>query len=314
VSGRAVLITGAAGFLGSHLADRLLADGHEVIGVDNLFTGSKRNVAHLHDHPRFEFIRHDVTFPLYLEVDLIFNLACPASPYWYQKDPVQTLKTSVHGAINMLGLAKRTGATIVQASTSEVYGDPEVSPQPESYWGNVNPIGPRSCYDEGKRAAETLFNDYRRQHGVDARIARIFNTYGPRMAANDGRVVSNFVVQSLQGEPLTIYGDGSQTRSFCFVDDLIEGLVRLGTLDSAPDGPINLGNEREVTIAEIADLVLSMTGSGSGLERLPLPQDDPVRRRPDTTRARDILGWEAAVPLEVGLPSTIEYFRSVLSR
>jgi UDP-glucuronate decarboxylase len=298
--------------LGSHLADRLLADGYDVIGVDNLFTGSKRNLEHLRDHPRFEFVRHDVTFPLYLEVDLIFNLACPASPYWYQKDPVQTLKTSVHGAINMLGLAKRTGATIVQASTSEVYGDPAVSPQPESYWGNVNPIGPRSCYDEGKRAAETLFHDYRRQHGVDARIARIFNTYGPRMAANDGRVVSNFVVQALQGEALTIYGDGSQTRSFCFVDDLIEGLVRLGTLESAPDGPINLGNEREVTIAEIADLVLAMTGSSRGVERLPLPQDDPVRRRPDTARAREILGWEATVPLEVGLPSTIEYFRSVL--
>ncbi len=312
MTGRSVLITGAAGFLGSHLADRLLLNGHDVIGVDNLFTGSKRNVEHLRDHPRFEFIRHDVTFPLYLEVDLIFNLACPASPYWYQKDPVQTLKTSVHGAINMLGLAKRTGATIVQASTSEVYGDPAVSPQPESYWGNVNPIGPRSCYDEGKRAAETLFHDYRRQHGVDARIARIFNTYGPRMAANDGRVVSNFVVQALQGEPLTIYGDGSQTRSFCFVDDLIEGLVRLGTVESAPDGPINLGNEREVTIAEIADLVLAMTGSSSGVERLPLPQDDPVRRRPDTTRAREILGWEATKPLEVGLPSTIEYFRSVL--
>jgi UDP-glucuronate decarboxylase len=312
VTGQSVLITGAAGFLGSHLADRLLADGHDVIGVDNLFTGSKRNIEHLRGHPRFEFIRHDVTFPLYLEIDLIFNLACPASPYWYQKDPVQTLKTSVHGAINMLGLAKRTGATIVQASTSEVYGDPAVSPQPESYWGNVNPIGPRSCYDEGKRAAETLFHDYRRQHGVDARIARIFNTYGPRMAANDGRVVSNFVVQALQGQPLTIYGDGSQTRSFCFVDDLIEGLVQLGTMESAPDGPINLGNEREVTIGEIADLVLAMTGSSSGVERLPLPQDDPVRRRPDTTRAREILGWEATVPLEVGLPSTIEYFRSVL--
>jgi UDP-glucuronate decarboxylase len=309
---RSVLITGAAGFLGSHLADRLLLGGHDVIGVDNLFTGSKRNIEHLRDHPRFEFIRHDVTFPLYLEVDLIFNLACPASPYWYQKDPVQTLKTSVHGAINMLGLAKRTCATIVQASTSEIYGDPAVSPQPESYWGNVNPIGPRSCYDEGKRAAETLFHDYRRQHGVDARIARIFNTYGPRMAANDGRVVSNFVVQALKSEPLTIYGDGLQTRSFCFVDDLVEGLVRLGTLESAPDGPVNLGNEREVTIAEIAELVLAMTGSSSGVERLPLPQDDPVRRRPDTTRAREILGWEASVPLEVGLPSTIEYFRTVL--
>ena len=310
---RSALVTGAAGFLGSHLADRLLADGFEVIGVDNLFTGSKANVSHLRDHERFEFIRHDVTFPLYLEVDLIFNMACPASPYWYQKDPVQTLKTSVHGAINMLGLAKRTGATIVQASTSEVYGDPSVSPQPESYWGNVNPIGPRSCYDEGKRAAETLFHDYRRQHGVDARIARIFNTYGPRMAIDDGRVVSNFAVQAIRGEPLTIYGEGSQTRSFCYVDDLIDGLVRLGTLETIPDGPINLGNEREVTIADIARLVLDMTGSSSAIEYLPLPQDDPVRRRPDTTRARAILGWEARVPLEEGLPATIDYFRSALA-
>lgn len=310
---RSVLVTGAAGFLGSHLADRLLADGYEVIGVDNLFTGSKANISHLRGHERFEFIRHDVTFPLYLEVDLIFNMACPASPYWYQKDPVQTLKTSVHGAINMLGLAKRTRATIVQASTSEVYGDPSVSPQPESYWGNVNPIGPRSCYDEGKRAAETLFHDYRRQHGVDARIARIFNTYGPRMAIDDGRVVSNFAVQAIRGEPLTIYGQGDQTRSFCYVDDLIDGLVRLGTLSEAPDGPINLGNEREVTIADIARLVLDMTGSSSAIEYLPLPQDDPVRRRPETTRAREILGWEALVPLEDGLPATIEYFRSALA-
>ena len=306
-----VLVTGAAGFLGSHLTDRLLADGYDVIGVDNLFTGSKRNVEHLRDHPNFEFIRHDVTFPLYLEVGLIFNLACPASPYWYQKDPVQTLKTSVHGAINMLGLAKRTGATIVQASTSEVYGDPAVSPQVEGYWGNVNPIGPRSCYDEGKRAAETLFNDYRRQHGVDARIARIFNTYGPRMAENDGRVVSNFIVQALHGEPLTIYGDGSQTRSFCYVDDLIDGLIRLGTASANPDGPINLGNTREVTIGDIAQRVIDLTGTSSGIEHLPLPQDDPVRRRPDTTRAQDILGWEATTPLEQGLASTIEYFRSV---
>ena len=307
-----VLVTGAAGFLGSHLTDRLLAGGYDVIGVDNLFTGSKRNVEHLRDHPNFEFIRHDVTFPLYLEVGLIFNLACPASPYWYQKDPVQTLKTSVHGAINMLGLAKRTGATIVQASTSEVYGDPAVSPQVESYWGNVNPIGPRSCYDEGKRAAETLFNDYRRQHGVDARIARIFNTYGPRMAENDGRVVSNFIVQALSGEPLTIYGDGSQTRSFCYVDDLIDGLIRLGTASENPDGPINLGNTREVTIGDIAQRVIELTGTSSGIEYFPLPQDDPVRRRPDTTRAQEILGWEASTPLEHGLPSTIEYFRSVV--
>ena len=312
MASRSVLVTGVAGFLGSHLADRLLADGFDVIGVDNLFTGSKANFDHLRQHPRFEFIRHDVTFPLYLEVDLIFNLACPASPYWYQKDPVQTLKTSVHGAINMLGLAKRTGATILQASTSEIYGDPAVTPQPESYWGNVNPVGIRSCYDEGKRAAETLFHDYRRQHGVDARIARIFNTYGPRMAVNDGRVVSNFAVQALLGEPLTIYGTGEQTRSFCFVSDLIEGLVRLGTLDSCPDGPINLGNAREVTIADIAQRVLDLSGSSSSIEYLPLPQDDPVRRQPDTTRAQEILGWEAKVPLEDGLPTTIEYFRSVL--
>ena len=306
------LITGAAGFLGSHLADRLLADGYDVVGADNLFTGSKRNIEHLRDHRNFEFIRHDVTFPLYLEVGLIFNLACPASPYWYQKDPVQTLKTSVHGAINMLGLAKRTGATIVQASTSEVYGDPAESPQMESYWGNVNPIGPRSCYDEGKRAAETLFNDYRRQHGVDARIARIFNTYGPRMAENDGRVVSNFIVQALSGEPLTIYGDGSQTRSFCYVDDLVDGLIRLGSAIENPDGPINLGNTREVTIGDIAQRVIELTGTSSGIEYLPLPQDDPVRRRPDTTRAQGILGWRATTPLEEGLPSTIDYFRSVV--
>jgi UDP-glucuronate decarboxylase len=307
-----VMITGAAGFLGSHLADKLLADGHEVIGVDNLFTGSKKNIAHLRTHERFEFIRHDVTFPLYLEVDVIFNLACPASPYWYQKDPVQTLKTSVHGAINMLGLAKRTGARIVQASTSEVYGDPTVSPQPENYWGNVNPIGPRSCYDEGKRAAETLFSDYHRQHGVDARIARIFNTYGPRMAVNDGRVVSNFVVQALRGEPLTIYGDGSQTRSFCFVTDLIAGLVALGDVDEAPEGPVNLGNPVEVTIQEIADRVVELTGTSSSLEYLALPQDDPSQRRPDVKRARELLNWEASVPLDSGLPPTVDYFRGRL--
>lgn len=309
---QSVLITGVAGFIGSHLADSLMQLGYDVVGVDNLFTGSKENIKHLLKNDGFEFIRHDVTFPLYLEVDLIFNLACPASPYWYQKDPVQTLKTSVHGAINMLGLAKRTGARIVQASTSEVYGDPAVSPQQESYWGNVNPIGPRSCYDEGKRAAETLFHDYRRQHGVDTRVARIFNTYGPRMAVNDGRVVSNFVVQALSSEPLTIYGDGHQTRSFCFVDDLVMGLVRLGNLDSAPDGPINLGNEHEVTIREIADLVLRLTNSDSGVDHLPLPQDDPVRRRPDTTRAKEFLNWEASMSLEEGLVPTIDYFRSVL--
>jgi len=312
MTSRTVLITGAAGFLGSHLADRLLADGHEVIGVDNLFTGSKENISHLRAHERFEFIRHDVTFPLYLEVDVIFNLACPASPYWYQKDPVQTLKTSVHGAINMLGLARRTGARIVQASTSEVYGDPAVSPQPESYWGNVNPIGPRSCYDEGKRAAETLFSDYRRQHGVDTRIARIFNTYGPRMAVNDGRVVSNFVVQALRGEPLTIYGDGSQTRSFCFVSDLISGLVALADADDNPEGPINLGNPVEVTIQEIAERVVGLIGSNSSVDYLPLPQDDPTQRRPDVTRARELLNWEATVPLDSGLPSTVDYFRGRL--
>lgn len=298
--------------MGSHLVDRLLMDGHEVVGVDNLFTGSKANLEHLRDHSNFEFMRHDVTFPLYLEVELIFNLACPASPYWYQQDPVQTLKTSVHGAINLLGLARRTGATIVQASTSEVYGDPAISPQVETYWGNVNPIGPRSCYDEGKRAAETLFNDYRRQHGVDARIARIFNTYGPRMARNDGRVVSNFIVQALSGESLTIYGDGTQTRSFCYVDDLIDGLVRLGTATDAPDGPINLGNTFEVTIGDIAERIINLTGSASQLEYVPLPQDDPLRRRPDTTRAQKILGWEATTPLEAGLPSTIDYFRSIV--
>lgn len=308
-SSRSVLVTGAAGFLGSHLVDRLLRSGHSVIGVDNLFTGNRRNIEHLRLHESFEFIRHDVTFPLYLEVDLIFNLACPASPYWYQKDPVQTLKTSVHGAINLLGLAKRTGATIVQASTSEVYGDPSVSPQPEDYWGNVNPIGPRSCYDEGKRAAETLFIDYRRQHGVDSRVARIFNTYGPRMAKNDGRVISNFVVQALAGEPLTIYGDGSQTRSFCYVDDLIEGLFRLGIDPANPEGPVNLGSPFEAAILDIANRVLQMTESDSRIEFLPLPQDDPRQRCPDTTRARVLLGWEAQTGLDEGLLATIDYFR-----
>ena len=307
-----VLVTGAAGFLGSHLVDRLLSNGYEVVGVDNLFTGSRRNLDHLSTHPRFEFIHHDVAFPLYLEVDLIFNLACPASPIWYQKDPVQTLKTSVHGAINMLGLARRTGATIVQASTSEVYGDPHQSPQGETYWGNVNPVGPRSCYDEGKRAAETLFNDYRRQHGVDARIARIFNTYGPRMALDDGRVVSNFCIQALSGRPLTIYGDGSQTRSFCYVDDLVEGLLLLGSVPDNPLGPLNLGNSHEVSIGQIARGILSLTGSKSRIEYLPLPQDDPTRRCPDTTRARDTLGWQARTELSEGLVKTIEYFHQRL--
>ena len=311
MDGSTALITGVAGFLGSHLADRLIADGYYVVGVDNLYTGSLNNIEHLREHTRFEFIRHDVTIPLYPEVDLIFNLACPASPFWYQKDPVQTLKTSVHGALNMLGLAKRTGATIVQASTSEVYGDPMISPQSEGYWGNVNPIGVRSCYDEGKRAAETLFCDYRRQYRVDARIARIFNTYGPRMAQNDGRVVSNFVVQALKGEPLTVFGDGSQTRSFCYVDDLVDGLAHLGTAGTNPEGPINLGSSREITVDFIAKLVIELTGTSSGLTYKSLPEDDPVRRRPDTTRAKEILGWEALTPLEEGLLRTIEYFRTV---
>jgi UDP-glucuronate decarboxylase len=307
-----VLVTGAAGFLGSHLTDRLVQLGHEVIGVDNLYTGSKSNLLHLRGDPRFEFIRHDVTFPLYLEVDLIFNLACPASPVWYQKDPVQTLKTSVHGAINLLGLAKRTGARIVQASTSEVYGDPSVSPQSETYWGNVNPVGPRSCYDEGKRAAETLFNDYRRQYGVDARIARIFNTYGPRMALDDGRVVSNFIVQALQGIPLTVFGEGTQTRSFCYVDDLIDGLVSLAAHESLVETPVNLGNSREVTIRSVAELVLAMTGSKSPLIHLPLPADDPVQRRPNVERAHELLGWQATTSLEEGLARTIDYFAGSL--
>lgn len=309
---RSVLVTGAAGFLGSHLVDRLLQDGFEVVGVDNLFTGSRGNLAHVLNHEHFEFIRHDVTFPLYLEVGLIFNLACPASPVWYQKDPVQTLKTSVHGAINVLGLAKRTGATVVQASTSEVYGDPALSPQPEDYWGHVNPIGPRSCYDEGKRAAETLFTDYRRQHGVDTRIARIFNTYGPRMAVNDGRVISNFIVQALEGRPITIYGDGSQTRSFCYVDDLIDGLMRLGTCDPSPLGPINLGNPQEVSISSVAELVVEMTSSSSTIEYAPLPQDDPIRRKPDVTRAANELHWSAVTSLGEGLRGTISYFRETL--
>jgi len=313
VSRKYALVTGAAGFLGSHLTDRLLSEGYGVIGLDNLFTGNKDNLVHLRAEPNFEFVRHDVTFPIYLEVDLIFNLACPASPLWYQKDPVQTLKTSVHGAINMLGLAKRTGARIIQASTSEVYGDPAVSPQSESYWGNVNPIGPRSCYDEGKRAAETLFNDYRRQYGVDARIARIFNTYGPRMAIQDGRVVSNFIVQALQEKPLTIYGDGSQTRSFCYVTDLIDGLFKLGAAELPAEGPINLGNPHEETIRNIAERVLTITQSASSIEFLPLPVDDPVRRKPDTARARKVLGWEASVSLEEGLTATVEYFRSCLA-
>ena len=303
-----ILITGGAGFVGSHLSDRLLGDGHEVIAVDNFFTGSKRNIAHLVDHPHFELIRHDVTFPLYIEVDAIYNLASPASPIHYQRDPVQTTKTNVVGAINMLGLAKRLGVPIFQASTSEVYGDPEVHPQPESYWGKVNPIGPRACYDEAKRVAETLFFDYQRQHDLEIRVARIFNTYGPRMAADDGRVVSNFIVQALRGEPLTIYGDGSQTRSFCYVDDLISGFIALMNNEAGESGPVNLGNPGEFTMLELASLVLDMTGSKSKLEHLELPQDDPKQRQPDISLAKSVLGWEPTVALKDGLARTIEYF------
>lgn len=308
-----ILITGGAGFVGSHLCERLLAGGNDIICVDNFFTGAKRNIAHLLSNPYFEFIRHDVTFPLYVEVDEIYNLACPASPIHYQFDPVQTLKTSVHGAINMLGLAKRTNAKIFQASTSEVYGDPEVHPQPESYWGKVNPIGIRSCYDEGKRCAETLFADYHRQHGVRIKIARIFNTYGPRMHPNDGRVVSNFIVQALKGEDITIYGAGMQTRSFCYVDDLIEGFVRLmGTADEVT-GPVNLGNPGEFTIRQLAERVLELTGSSSKLVFKPLPQDDPQQRQPDIGKAMQLLDWQPTVMLDQGLKKTIEYFDRLLS-
>jgi UDP-glucuronate decarboxylase len=306
------LVSGGSGFLGSHLCDRLLGRGQDVLCVDNLFTGQKRNVAHLHANPKFEFLRHDVTFPLFVEVDQIWNLACPASPVHYQHDPVQTTKTSVHGAINMLGLAKRLGAKILQASTSEVYGDPAVHPQTEDYWGNVNPIGPRSCYDEGKRCAETLFFDYWRQHQLRIKVLRIFNTYGPRMHPNDGRVVSNFIVQALRGQDITIYGDGSQTRSFCYVDDLIEGMVRL--MDSPDDvtGPINVGNPGEFTMIELAENVLRLTGSRSKLVRMPLPADDPKQRKPDITKAKNVLGWEPKVQLEDGLKETIAYFKKLL--
>jgi UDP-glucuronate decarboxylase len=303
-----VLVTGGAGFLGSHLCERLLADGHDVLCVDNFFTGSKDNIAHLLDHPYFELLRHDVTFPLYVEVDEIWNLACPASPIHYQFDPVQTTKTSVHGAINMLGLAKRVKARIFQASTSEVYGDPQLHPQPEGYWGHVNPIGPRSCYDEGKRCAETLFFDYRRQHGLNIKVARIFNTFGPRMHPHDGRVVSNFIMQALANEPITLYGDGTQTRSFCYVDDLIEGFIRL--MDTPDDftGPVNLGNPGEFTMIELAETIRELTGSRSELVHKPLPADDPKQRRPDITLARERLGWEPMVPLKEGLKATIAYF------
>ncbi len=307
-----ILVTGGAGFLGSHLIDRLIAEGHEVLCVDNLFTGSRRNVAHLLDHPRFEFLRHDVTFPLYVEVDQIYNLACPASPIHYQRDPVQTTKTSVIGAINMLGLAKRLHIKVLQASTSEVYGDPAVHPQPEEYWGNVNPIGPRSCYDEGKRAAETLFFDYRRQMDLGIKVIRIFNTYGPRMHPNDGRVVSNFIVQALRGEPLTIYGDGSQTRSFCYVDDLIDGMVRLMQTPHDVTGPVNVGNPGEYTMLELAEEVLRIVGGRSTIEYRPLPVDDPKQRQPDIEKARSVLGWEPRVALADGLERTVEYFRETL--
>jgi UDP-glucuronate decarboxylase len=302
------LVTGGAGFLGSHLIDRLLEKGYEVVCVDNLFTGTKRNLYHLVSHPRFEFIRHDVTFPLYLEVDEIYNLACPASPIHYQHDPVATTKTSVHGAINMLGLAKRLKCRILQASTSEVYGDPNVHPQTEDYWGHVNPIGPRSCYDEGKRCAETLFFDYHRQHGLEIKVARIFNTYGPRMHPADGRVVSNFIMQALKGEPITIYGEGQQTRSFCYVDDLVDGLIRLMESPTEVTGPINLGNPAEFTIRQLADQVLAMTGSKSKIEFRSLPADDPRQRKPDISLAMSTLGWTPHMPLEQGLRPTIDYF------
>jgi UDP-glucuronate decarboxylase len=309
-----VLVTGGAGFLGSHLCDRLIEQGHDVLCVDNFFTGTKRNIEHLLDHPRFELMRHDVTFPLYVEVDEIFNLACPASPVHYQHDPVQTTKTSVHGAINMLGLAKRVRAKILQASTSEVYGDPEIHPQVEAYWGRVNPIGIRSCYDEGKRCAETLFFDYHRQHKLRIKVVRIFNTYGPRMHMNDGRVVSNFIVQALKGEDITIYGDGQQTRSFCYVDDLVEAMLRMmGTGDEVP-GPINIGNPGEFSMLELANRVIELTGSRSQLMRMPLPADDPKQRRPDITLAQQELGgWEPKTQLDEGLKKTIAYFDKALS-
>ena len=307
-----ILVTGGAGFLGSHLCERLLAAGDEVLCVDNFFTGTRHNVHHLLDHPRFELLRHDVTFPLYVEVDQIYNLACPASPIFYQMDPVQTTKTSVLGAINMLGLAKRLKIPMLQASTSEVYGDPEVHPQHEEYWGHVNPIGLRACYDEGKRCAETLVFDYVRQHAVAGKVMRIFNTYGPRMKPNDGRVVSNFIVQALRGEDITIYGDGSQTRSFCYVDDLITGMVSLMATPADVHGPINIGNPNEFTMLELAKLVLDMTGSRARVVHMPLPADDPKQRRPDISKARELLGWDPTIQLREGLAATIAYFRNVI--
>lgn len=307
-----ILVTGGAGFLGSHLCERLLKEGDEVICLDNFFTGTKDNIAHLADNPYFEVVRHDITQPIYLEVDEIYNLACPASPPHYQHDPIHTMKTSVLGAMNVLGLAKRTGAKVFQASTSEVYGDPLVHPQPESYWGHVNPIGYRSCYDEGKRAAETLFFDYHRQHGVKIKVARIFNTYGPRMHPHDGRVVSNFIIQALKGEDITVYGEGQQTRSFCYVDNLIEAFIRLMSSPDEFTGPVNTGNPGEFTIMELAEKVIALTGSSSKIVHKPLPQDDPKVRRPDITLAQEELGWEASIALEQGLPKTIEYFSQLL--
>ena len=311
---KAILVTGGAGFLGSHLCERLLNDGHDVICADNFFTGTKRNIEPLIGHPRFELLRHDVTFPLYIEVDEIYNLACPASPIHYQHDPVQTTKTSVHGAINMLGLAKRLRCRIFQASTSEVYGDPAIHPQTEDYWGNVNPIGPRSCYDEGKRCAETLFFDYHRQHKLEIKVARIFNTYGPRMHPNDGRVVSNFIVQALSGKPITIYGDGTQSRSFCYVDDLIEAFVRLMASPKELTGPVNLGNPGEFTMRQLAEMVIEMIGSKSTLTHLPLPADDPRQRQPDISLAMSKLDWKPSTPLREGLFKTITYFDQLLAK
>ncbi len=308
-----ILITGGGGFLGSHLCERLLNEGNEVICLDNFFTGTKQNILHLMENPRFELLRHDVTMPLFIEVDEIYNLACPASPIHYQHDPVQTTKTCVHGAINMLGLAKRTGAKILQASTSEVYGDPEIHPQVEEYWGRVNPVGIRSCYDEGKRCAETLFVDYRRQHNLNIKIARIFNTYGPRMHANDGRVVSNFIVQALKGEPITIYGDGQQTRSFCYVDEMVDAFIRLMNTEDDFFGPVNLGNPGEFTIRELAEKTIQMTGSNSELINMPLPEDDPTQRQPDIALAKEKLGWEPVIKLDEGLAKTIDYFKSVIN-
>lgn len=308
-----ILVTGGAGFLGSHLCDRLIEQGDDVLCVDNFYTGSKSNISHLSSNARFELQRHDVTFPLYVEVDQIFNLACPASPIHYQHDPVQTTKTSVHGAINMLGLAKRVGAKILQASTSEVYGDPEVHPQPESYWGKVNPIGVRSCYDEGKRCAETLFFDYWRQHGLEIKVVRIFNTYGPRMHPNDGRVVSNFIVQALRGENITVNGDGSQTRSFCYVDDLIEAMLLMMNTSTSITGPVNIGNPREFTMIELAELILRLTGSKSRIVSYPLPSDDPKQRQPDISYAKENLKWMPRVELEDGLKETIAYFKGIIT-